>query len=232
MKRVAVLAAAFAAMALAAAACGGSSARPAGTATTGTATIGTAAATQPPGGGTPVPAETGVVISGSPVPTWTPTPFTDAQKTALAQGPNVPFFQHKSSDGRYTVSLPVGWDLQDTSGGLSVILAGAPASAVIGIVCAPNATVDQLIALDQSIQQQIGEGTFTLDKEFATTVAGFPAREVPWQGQFDGIVHLHWYVYFEARGCAWRFALSTFPNVNVTDMQAIFRRMLDSFKLT
>ena len=230
MQRIAVFAAALAAGALVAAACGGSGAKPAASTT---ASASTTAPAPTPRSGTPVPGNTAVAIVGSPIPTYTPSPVSDAQQTAIAQGANVPLAEFKDPKGRFVVGLPVGWTIKSDVVGVSASLAGRPVAADLGIACAPGATVPALIAADQSLLKKVGDGDLTLDKAFSTTVDGITAREVPWQGvvQAANITVKHWYVYFEAKGCAWRLLLNTYPGANEQAMLVIFRRMLDSFRL-
>lgn len=232
MRRIAVFATALAGGALIAAACGGSGAKPAAS-TMASASTTAPAATAIAGSGTQVPVGTGVAIVGSPLPTYTPSPVSGAQQTAIAQGTSVPLADFKDPKGRFVVGLPVGWTIQSDMVGVSASLAGHPIAADLGIACAPGATVPALIAADKSLLKRIGDGDLTLDKEFPTTVDGITAREVPWQGvvQAVNITVKHWYVYFEAKGCAWRLLLNTYPGANEQDMLVIFRRVLDSFRL-
>ncbi|MDE3096928.1 MAG: hypothetical protein KGK07_13150 [Chloroflexota bacterium] len=232
MQRIAVLAAALAGGALIAAACGGSGAKPAAS-TTASAASTAAAAT--PRSGTPVPGNTAVAIVGSPFPTYTPKPYSGAEKTAISQGAQVPLAEFRDPKGRFTVGLPIGWTIASDVVGVSASL-GAPgtiAIASLGVACSPGATVAAQIAADRSLLKNVGSGDLTLDKEFSTTVDGITAREIPWQGvaQATNVLVKHWYVYFEAKGCAWRLLLNTYPGANEQEMLTIFRRVLDSFRL-
>ena len=173
-----------------------------------------------------------VAVVGTPMATIPPTAISDAQKTALAAGGSTTFTAFSDPSGRYSVDLPDGWTIQKGQDGVSATLAGSPATAQLGVYCAKDATVDQLMHTDQSTQLQVQEGNMPLDNPKSITVAGTDAKEIIWQGEYQGIAHGHWFVYFEGNGCAWRLLLTTFPDANVDDMLAIFQHLLDSFKFS
>ena len=181
----------------------------------------------------PISGNQTVVIGGTAGPTRTPTPFSVEQQTAVALGPNVPLVPFEDPEGRYTVSIPRGWTVAVNTHSFSATLGGRPVAAVVGIFCAPDGNVDDMIASDQNTQQQIGAGNLTLDRQAATQVDGVTAREVPWSGHFDllDVTIDHDWVYFEAKGCAWRIVLNTYPPAKIDDYMPMFRQMLASFKL-
>ncbi len=158
---------------------------------------------------------------------------------AMAQTPPPPttsFEPHTDRDGRYTVRVPSGWMLQESTNSLSATLAptssAVPASAQAGIYCLPNSSVDQLISVDQNVTRQAGLGDLTLDDERATEVAGTPAREIHWTGDFRGLQLDHVFVYFEGHGCAWRIQLTTYPGLSIDAMRPVLDEMLRSFTFT
>ena len=215
-------AAACAAM-LTVAACGGS-----GSSKTATPNpTGSPQSTQSAAAATPPAAYATITVQGTALPV---TPISDAQKTAVALGRAVTFSEYKDPNGRYVVGLPDGWSISKSTTGVSAALAGAPATAQIGVFYIAGSTVARLMRADKSLQLQIGEGDMPLDATGEVQVAGITAKEIAWQGFNDGAVHQHWFIYFESHGAAWRLVLTTFPNANVDDMQAIFQRMLDSFR--
>ena len=215
--------AAAGAVALMLAACGGSG-------TSRNMTPG--AATPQPTAGTNATAPPGpptVTIKGTSLP---PTPISDVQKTAVALGRNVPFSDYTDPNGKYVVGLPDGWTLSKSRTGIGATLAGAPATAQIGVYFIAGATVNELIQNDRALQAEVGEGDMPTTSDKHVTVAGVSAEEIIWQGFNNGLVHQHWFIYFESHGAAWRLVLTTFPSANVNDMMAIFQHMIDSFRFT
>jgi hypothetical protein len=194
---------------------------------------GTQVAVSATGTSIPLAESTGAVVVGTEGPTRTPTPFSAAQQTAVAQGANVPLVPYVDQDGRYTVSIPDGWTVNTAPNGFSATLAGKPVTAIVGIGCIPGATFDQVFSSDQKLQKQIGAGDLTRNSEHAITVDGNAARDIPWSGFFDllKITIDHDWVYFEAKGCQWRIVLNTYPPAVLADYEPMFRRLLDSFKL-
>jgi hypothetical protein len=184
-------------------------------------------------GGTPIPGSTQVVVTGSVVPTQTPTPWGHAQETAVAQGKDVPLADYTDPDGHFTVGLPVGWTIQPGKNAVRATLAGDPVvGAYVGVSCTPDASVVGLVQADQTQARTLGLGDETLAGETPITVAGVTARRIPWQGSYAGVTHDNVYIYFSAKGCGWRMVLTTYPSEKPADMQALFQRVIDSLRLS
>lgn len=169
---------------------------------------------------------------GSPVPIPTKTPVSDEAKTAVAAGGDVEMVSYEDREGRYSVFIPRGWAIETSPDSFSASLAGDPVAATVGIYCGEGMTVDQLIAQDQKVYDQLNLGLIDLTTRQPVEVAGREGRRYTSTGHIGDIPLQRTSVYFTGGDCAWRMLLTTWPGTSIEELSPVLNRMMDSFELS
>jgi hypothetical protein len=185
-------------------------------------------------GGTPATqpgANPTVEIFGTPQPTAT---FTPEEATAVAAGGAVQAFEYSDPYGRYTVQLPEGWNIREVEERLatSVRFPGREGIAVLGFMCLPDATVEDLIVADQATLARAGLTEIDFSNERSIEVSGIAAREVPFRGVVGERTYSRIFVYFQGEECAWRIAWTERNGHPHGDLKPVYDRAVASFEVT
>ena len=180
-----------------------------------------------------------VITYNTPVPGQTivpptPTVITDENKTAIAARGSVEMIDYTDPAGRFTMKVPRGWLYQESPSGFTATLPGDPVAAQVGVYCSPDKkTVADLEAFDQNVMQSAKVGTIPFDAAVPVKVGGsIDAVSIPWMGTVSNMSIDRIFVYFVGTTCAWRIQLTTWPQLDITEMKPILDAMLSSFAFT